>query len=364
MGEKRTSKTVEETANMPETPSSTISSKSHKNSKKKDKKDKSSEATDTKEDRKRQREEKKQAKAALLDQVPKVDKDGISYTKQQVRRMVRRAKRGLTAIPTPQEEHELKMQDAAQRKEDELQWAGMLYNKGELGGDDDDSDSDDDAEKGRDDNDSGSGSDDEDEEKDKISASKREIKLQSNQPTQEQRDAQASRPAKKQKLSKKPVPKDYVCQACKNKHDFPHWIYNCPDKVTMKGTNQVSASGHDQAPSAKKVFVSGLPFDAKATDIKNMFSKECQGTVTSLKLLKFPDTGRCKGQAFVVFDTEESASKALRMSGTKVSSTILAEDSSPKKSTKKKGKEPAPDKELELKVTRVQNRSVTKARRQ
>ena len=362
MGQKRTTKTVEEAADMLETPSSTSSSKSHKKSKKKDKKDKSSEAIDNKEDRKRKREEKKQAKAVLLDQVPKVDKDGISYTKQQVRRMMRRVKRGLTALPTPQEEHELKMQDAAQRKEEELQWAGMLYNKGELDGDDEDSD--DDGEKDRDGSDSDSGSEDESKEKAKTAASKKESKLHSTQPTQEQRDAQASRPAKKQKLSKKPVPKDYVCQACKNKHDFPHWIYNCPDKVTMKGTNQVSASGHDQAPSAKKVFVSGLPFDAKATDIKNMFSKECQGTVTSLKLLKFPDTGRCKGQAFVVFDTEESASKALRMSGTKVSSTILAEDSSPKKSSKKNDKEPAPNKELELKITRVQNRSVTKAKRQ
>ena len=362
MGEKAAKKSVE-SENMSDT-SCGSSKKTERKSKTKDKKSKSLGSSGNKEDRKRKREEKKQEKAALFEQVPKVDKDGISYTKQQIRRMMRRVKRGLTAVPTPQEEHELKMQDAAQRKEEELQWAGMLYNKGEDQDSDDDNDDYDRGEQGSDGHDSEIESADRPKEEPNLSMSEKDNNLQVREPTHEQREAQASRPKKKQKLCKKPVPKDYVCQACKNKHDFPHWIYNCPDKVTMKGTNRVSASGHDQAPSAKKVFVSGLPFDAKASDIKAMFSKECQGTVTSMKLLKFPDTGRCKGQAFVVFDSEESANKALRMTGTKVSSTILAEGITKKSKKKDKASESAPNKDLELKVTRVQNRSVTKAKKQ
>jgi RNA recognition motif-containing protein len=123
--------------------------------------------------------------------------------------------------------------------------------------------------------------------------------------------------------------------------------------VTVRGTNQVAAGRHgNNAPSAKKVFVSGLFFDTKPTEVKAMF-QSC-GKVTSCKLLKFPDTGRCKGQAFVVFDSEEAASKALKLSGTKISSA----------DTDKKGKKnkTTENRELELKVSRAMSRTVTKGK--
>jgi len=379
----------EESVSVEDTPSNSSKKKDKKETKKGKKHDAAADAADAadadaddknateenkvKEDRKRKREEKKQLKAKLLEQVPKVDADGISYTKAQIRRMMRRVKRGLPPVPTPEEEAELKRHDKKLREEEALQFAGLMDNKQEDDNDDGSDGSDKDVGVRRhqehdDDND-----DEEEEDEDEEDAGKTNETNRKNQHDEEKKEAiakaraeQQDRPTKKHKVSNKPVPKDYVCQACQNKHDFPHWIYDCPDKVTMRGTNQVSASGHDNAPSAKKVFVSGLPFDAKPADVKAMFQSACcdaGGKVTSLKLLKFPDTGRCKGQAFVVFDTEESARKAILMTGTKI--PVAADDSNSSNKTKKnkkKDSDVSSKRELELKVTKVKSRSVTKAK--
>ena len=75
------------------------------------------------------------------------------------------------------------------------------------------------------------------------------------------------------------------------------------------------------------------------------------------KLIKFEDTGRCKGQAYVTFATDESARKALELSGR----TIDNEVSTSSKNTKT----PAPvgkQKELKLKVTKALNRIKTRSK--
>lgn len=294
-----------------------------------------------KKDRKQQRDVKKKKKKGILEQIPKRDEHGVSYTKQQIRRMVRRVERGLPPVATPQEEAELKRQDAQLRKEEELELAGMTHKR------ENDSGSDQEEEEGTEMQD-----DQEDDEDEADTKNNKEDQEETNG-----KDDQEEKPRRKKRKSKKPVPPDYVCQACQNKHKVPHWIYDCPNKVTVPGTNQVAAGrrhNSDNTPSAKKVFVSGLFFDARPADVRALF-QSC-GKVTSCKLLKFPDTGRSRGQAFLAFDTEESAKKALQLSGTKI-------DSSETKSNKKKKDATAPKRELELQVSKVMSRSSTKAKK-
>jgi RNA recognition motif-containing protein len=105
------------------------------------------------------------------------------------------------------------------------------------------------------------------------------------------------------------------------------------------------------------VFVSGLAFDMKKKDVEELF-REC-GKITSCKLLTFEDTGRCKGQAFITFETDASAKKAIQLSGT----TIKNDEQKKKKSKKGDSKEEASKrKELGLKVTRRLSRAVTKGK--
>ena len=101
--------------------------------------------------------------------------------------------------------------------------------------------------------------------------------------------------------------------------------------------------------------MSGLPFEAKAKDTEQFFVS-C-GPVAHCELIKFEDTGRCKGQAYVTFATDESARKALELSGR----TIDNEVSTSSKNTKT----PAPvgkRKELKLKVTKALNRIKTRSK--
>ena len=89
----------------------------------------------------------------------------------------------------------------------------------------------------------------------------------------------------------------------------------------------------------------------KKRDVELLF-KEC-GNVVHCKLLIFPDTGRCKGQAYVTFDSDLSAKKAIKLSGT----IIANNDEKPQKKQKKESSKKR--KELKLKVTKVLNRIVT-----
>ena len=77
------------------------------------------------------------------------------------------------------------------------------------------------------------------------------------------------------------------------------------------------------------------------------------------KLLKFEDSNRCKGQAFLTFDTDDAAKLAIRV----MNGSTWKEIDEPGTKTKKKKKDAAAGKEkkeLKLKVTKVLNRFVTK----
>ena len=289
--------------------------------------------------RKRERELKKKEKEELLTKVPTVDEHGISYTKIQRKRMLKRVKRGLPPVPTEQEERERLRNEAQLRREEEAEFAGLVYKKEtEVEEEDEEEEN---SEERRDDEDQ-QGSDSEGEEE--VSP------LTKDQEEKKKEESNDSSPSKKRAKRSKPVPQDYVCQACKNKHKTPHWIYDCPDKVTVRGTNQKAKKLrglHD--PDSKKLFVSGLPFDVKPADVVGLF--QACGKVAYCKLIKFGDTGRCNGQAYVSFDTDQAAAKALKLSGTII-------DNFSEKESKKKNKksESSKRKQLKLKVSKMQRR--------
>ena len=101
--------------------------------------------------------------------------------------------------------------------------------------------------------------------------------------------------------------------------------------------------------------MSGLPFDAQVKTVEDFFSvtNKC-GVVSSVRLIKFEDTGRCNGQAYVTFNSDEGAKRAIKLSGTTLGSF------SEKKKKNNTGNPEAARKELKLKVSKVLNRKKTK----
>ncbi len=302
-----------------------------KKSRKKEKKRKrESKEKLSKEERKKLKVEKKAEKVELLAKVPKVDEHGIAYTKLQIKRMIKRVKKGLNAVPTEEEERDRVRRLKQEEKETKDELAGMIFTREDDSGDDDSKDDDIEAVEEESDGE-GKTSDDEEADEDGENEEEHETKQ-----------------VQKKKPRSKPVPEDYVCFACKNSHKPLHWIYDCPDKVHKPGTNKVKKKLrglHD--PSSRKVFVSGLPFDVKSKDVEAYFEKEMKcGKVVHCKLLMFEDTKRCKGTGFLTFDTDEGAKKALKLNGT---SFNIETD---KKESKKK--------ELTLGVKKVLNRTQTK----
>merc|ERR1712166_214600 len=123
---------------------------------------------------------------------------------------------------------------------------------------------------------------------------------------------------------------------------------------------------HD--PDSKKVFVSGLPFEANAKKVEDFFSTthNC-GIVSCVGLIKFDDSKRCNGQAYVTFNTDEGAKLALELTGITINAAELSSDVNDAKKKKKNGKEGEESsdvvvkrKELKLKVSKVRGRNETK----
>ena len=335
-------------------------------------------------ERVRRKDEKRAEKQSLLERVPQVDEHGVAYTRVQIRRMTKRVKRGLPAVPTEEEERERMRNERVLRIEEERELAGEegdqrddLGEEGVGGGDR--SDGEEAVEAGEDSKYKGEPPVKDDDGEDVIAAQPKPS--QDGGKSEGKREGEPlperQRPLKKKPRSeKKPVPLDYVCFSCQNERAPPaHWIYDCPDKVTVRGRNQVSKrlKGVHQ-PDARKVFVSGLPFDAKQKDVETYFANEAKcGKVVRAKLLKFDDKsggsgvgGRCKGQAILTFETEEGAQKAMKLTG-----TILGDTSRGNKAKKGgggdeqggepvKGGEKKVRKELRLRVSRLRSRAVTK----
>jgi hypothetical protein len=281
----------------------------------------------SKQDKKAQ---KKAKESHLLSQIPTHDPDGIPYNKIQIRRMKRRVKHGLNPIPTEEEEREIQKRVEEEKREVEE----LFADRTEKEEDDNVDDGSGNEEDGKDDGDS-----------------------------EEEPNDDNNKPAKTEPIYKKartkPVPSDYICSACQNKcpNFTPHWIYDCPSKITQKGCNTKSKKIrglHD--PASRKVFVSGLPFDVTERGVKGYFEKV--GEVVHVKLLKFEDSQRCKGQGILTFDTDGGARAALKLNG---EVWVEEESSSGGGGKKKKKKEEKKEgKELRLKVSKVLNRFVTK----
>ena len=60
-----------------------------------------------------------------------------------------------------------------------------------------------------------------------------------------------------------------------------------------------------------KLYVGNLPFSTTEEDLRTMFSQA--GTVVSVSLIKDRDTGRSRGFAFVEFNTQAEAEKAVSL---------------------------------------------------
>lgn len=292
---------------------------------------------------------KRKERDELMARVPKRDEDGISYTKLQLRRMMRRVKRGLDPIPTKEEEIEIMRNRKLHKLEQEQELLGMIYNKPKTNNQKDEMDEDvpEDGQEKPDDDES-------------IDKTEKSID------TKDSETADQESPKKKARKPKI-VPADYICQACQNEIKPAHWIYDCPKKVCKPGCNQKKKMKGVDDPDKRKVFVSGLPFDTTNQRVKTYFESKTQGIVMFCKLLTFADTKRCRGNAYITFDTEENAEKALKLDGTQLSQDEGDEQSlfSPssedeKKKGKKDDKKEDKHKVLKLGVTKVLNRVETK----
>ena len=69
-------------------------------------------------------------------------------------------------------------------------------------------------------------------------------------------------------------------------------------------------TNNDGKPASKRIFLGNLSYDVTEDMLKDHFEK-C-GTIESVKVATFEDSGKCKGYAWIVFDDLEAAKKAVR----------------------------------------------------
>mmetsp|Transcript_15265 Transcript_15265/g.22219 ORF Transcript_15265/g.22219 Transcript_15265/m.22219 type:complete len:334 (-) Transcript_15265:453-1454(-) len=286
-----------------------------------------------KEEKKKLKEQKKAEKEDILKKVPKLDENGIAYTKLQIKRMVKRFKRGLDPIETEEEERERLRDRKREEMETEAEFADMIVKK-DTEKEASDNDEDKSGESEEEDSPKENGGEDDENGEEEVTCPIVPVK---------------ARPSKKPRS--KPVPADYTCFACKNKHKPAHWIYDCPDKLYQPGYREVKKSKRGVTePSSRKVFVTGLPFNARSKDVKMYFEKDMKcGKVSYCKLLIFEDTKRCKGNGFITFESDEGARNALKLDRTEFQ---LGGSDNKKDSKDKKEK-----KSLWLGVKKVRNRA-------
>ncbi len=65
-----------------------------------------------------------------------------------------------------------------------------------------------------------------------------------------------------------------------------------------------------------KLFIGNLSFKLAENDIRNLFEKF--GTITEIAIPTNRETGKARGFAFITFETEDAAKKALTLDGTEV----------------------------------------------
>ena len=322
----------------------------------------------------RRRRSRRSERERLREGVPKTDENGIAYTKMQIRRMMKRVKRGLPPVPTAQEERERLQREAQLRREEEAELAGFVYHRQDERGrrnDDDDEEEEEEedeleeeeqTEGGREEEDDDQdGQDDDDDEQDRVQEEEDEEEPSTTTTTiviKNDKNNNNTGQDKKRRRRQKPVPADYVCWACQNRHTPPHWIYDCPDKDSAVSKNKKKNKGIHE-PDPRRVFVSGLPFSINQQGLYQLFLGAMGNTsntkIVQTKIITFPDTGRCKGQAIVTFDTPQMAQRAIQQ----LNGTTIPNDTN-NNNNKKENTNATKRKELKLKVTQVLNRTMTK----
>lgn len=273
------------------------------------------------EDKAARKKARAEEKARIMAELPTVDENGISYTKQQLRRMRKRVARGLNPIETPAEEHERRVREAQLKREEEAELAGLILSTKK---------EEEPLER--------------EEEASEESANEQQQDQRVDTPSDQEEDPPRRCISTKKKRNKQ-VPADYICSACKNAIEPAHWIYDCPNKKTVRGANQKSKKLRGlNDPPENKVFVSGLPFETTVASVKALFSSNSGTTPSFVKLVKFKDSDRCRGQAYVSFSTSSDTNKAHQLDG------MLIANTSKSQSRKK---------DLKLTVSKVLNRSAT-----
>jgi len=296
---------------------------------------------------------RKEEKEELMKKIPMKNEDGIAFTKFQIRQMMKRVKKGLPPVATPQELEEKRRNESRLRREEEAELAGLASTRNSQ-----DSDEEKDSHFKKENDNGGNNRNTDDDIGHDVEENSHASSSDTCKPVPSAMNNVDT--AKKKTKRNKLIPSDYICQACKNRHTPAHWIYDCPDKVTVRGTNKKKKRERGiNDPDSKKVFVSGLPFDVKPKAVEDFFSvtNNC-GTIAFVRLVKFHDTNRCNGQAYISFDTDEGANRAIKLSGTSLDAEALSGDNDSKK--KMKEENPARRKELRLKVSKVLNRRKTK----
>lgn len=86
---------------------------------------------------------------------------------------------------------------------------------------------------------------------------------------------------------------------------------------------------HEDQYHLKKVCVSGIPYDMTEEDILRQFAN-C-GTVMELNCSRFTDTQRFNGLAFITFETEMAARKALNLDGAEMGGRFIKIEQARKK---------------------------------
>uniref|UniRef100_A0A7N0T1A5 RRM domain-containing protein n=1 Tax=Kalanchoe fedtschenkoi TaxID=63787 RepID=A0A7N0T1A5_KALFE len=77
----------------------------------------------------------------------------------------------------------------------------------------------------------------------------------------------------------------------------------------------------ENADTATKVYVGGIPYYSTEDDIRSNF--ESCGTVIEVFCMTFPDTGKFRGIAIISFKTEAAAKRALGFDGTDMGGLLL-----------------------------------------
>lgn len=74
----------------------------------------------------------------------------------------------------------------------------------------------------------------------------------------------------------------------------------------------------------RTVYIQGLPFSCEENDVRNFFV--AIGTIESLRLPKWHDSGKLKGYGHVQFSSSEEAEKALELSGSYIKDRFISVD--------------------------------------